>query len=187
MHSEMPPGLEQEVIEFFRQRFRHDLISRGIDYDVVNAAVEAGFDSIEDCYQRALALKAVRELPEFEPISIAFKRVLNILKGYQGGETRPDIFSEPQEKRLYETFLHVREQMLPILKTASDNETPRADQYKEALLLLLGLKPHIDDFFDHVMVMVEDRETRENRLALLWMISRLFLKIGNLSFIVTEG
>ncbi len=182
--SEIPASLGEEILEFIKKRFTRELISRGIDYDVVEAAVRAEFDSPNDCYQRALAIKAARNLPEFEPISIAFKRVMNILKGFPGGEIDTGLFEEPQEKVLYDAFVQVKEQIYPLLKAETTNGCPGADQYKKALLLLLSLKPHVDSFFDHVMVMVDDEKIRQNRLALLWMIAKLFLKIGDLSTIV---
>ena len=182
--SEIPASLGEEILEFNKKRFTRELISRGIDYDVVEAAVRAEFDSPNDCYQRALAIKAARNLPEFEPISIAFKRVMNILKGFPGGEIDTGLFEEPQEKVLYDAFVQVKEQIYPLLKAETANGCPGADQYKKALLLLLSLKPHVDSFFDHVMVMVDDEKIRQNRLALLWMIAKLFLKIGDLSTIV---
>ena len=185
--AEIPPSLSEDVTKFIEKRFFNDLLARGLDHDVIDAAVRANFDSPNDCFQRALAIKAARGMPEFEPISIAFKRVMNILKGFSGGEIRQDLFEEPQEKVLYEAFVQVKEQIYPILKPLSDDKGPEAGQYKDALLLLLSLKPHIDSFFDHVMVMVENEKIRKNRLALLWMISRLFLRIGDLSSIVTEG
>jgi glycyl-tRNA synthetase beta chain len=43
------------------------------------------------------------------------------------------------------------------------------------------LKKPIDDFFDKVMVMVEDKKLRDNRLALLNQISQLFLRIADFS------
>jgi glycyl-tRNA synthetase beta chain len=43
------------------------------------------------------------------------------------------------------------------------------------------MKRPIDEFFDQVMVMVEDEVIRNNRLALLDEIGRLFLKIADFS------
>lgn len=182
----LPSSLKEDITEFFKKRFKNELISRDIDYDVVDAAMAANFDSIFDCYQRALALMAVRKQPEFEPISIAFKRVMNILKDFGGGSVRPELFETNHEKALFDAFLQVKDQIGPLVSN-DNNEPTRATQYQKALMLLLTLKPHIDDFFDNVMVMVEDEAIRKNRLSLLWSISRLFLKIGDLSHIVTEG
>ena len=43
------------------------------------------------------------------------------------------------------------------------------------------MKRPIDEFFDRVMVMVEDEAIRNNRLALLDEIGQLFLKIADFS------
>ena len=48
------------------------------------------------------------------------------------------------------------------------------------------LRPHIDTFFDKVMVMVEDEQLRSNRLALLQELLREFSTIADFSEIVTE-
>ena len=41
------------------------------------------------------------------------------------------------------------------------------DEFAELLTLLRELRPLVDDFFDHVMVMCEDQTLRVNRLNLL--------------------
>jgi glycyl-tRNA synthetase beta chain len=43
------------------------------------------------------------------------------------------------------------------------------------------MKQPIDSFFDKVMVMVEDEPLRNNRLALLDRIGKLFLRIADFS------
>ncbi len=184
--SEIPKEIINDLLSFFKARFKNELISRGHEYDSIDAAMAASFDSIYDCYQRVLALSSVRKQPEFEPISIAFKRVMNILKEFKGGEVKPELFDMSEEGELYFAFLQVKEQISPLLSTSDPTKCPDAANYASALHILLSLKPKIDAFFDNVMVMVEDKSIRDNRLALLWMIARLFLKIGNLSYIVTE-
>jgi glycyl-tRNA synthetase beta chain len=52
---------------------------------------------------------------------------------------------------------------------------------------LAALRPHVDSFFDNVMVMDKDEKVRFNRLSLLAEISALFHKIADFSKIVTAG
>ena len=59
-------------------------------------------------------------------------------------------------------------------------------KYTEALQEISRLRPHIDTFFDKVMVMVEDEQLRANRLALLHTLLREFSTIADFSEIVTE-
>jgi glycyl-tRNA synthetase beta chain len=46
---------------------------------------------------------------------------------------------------------------------------------------MIQMKKPIDEFFDGVMVMVEDDTIRNNRLALLDEIGKLFLRIADFS------
>jgi glycyl-tRNA synthetase beta subunit len=39
----------------------------------------------------------------------------------------------------------------------------RSGKYREALEIISGLRPSVDQFFDKVLVMVEDQEIRKNR------------------------
>ena len=172
---ELPEGLSTEILTFFRRRLSHDLVARGLEQDIVEAATRVEFDDIVNCILKARALAAVRSRPEFEPLSIAFKRVMNILKGFEGRDIDPHLLEAEEEKALYETYLSVEKRVKILLET---------QDYEQALVALLSLKPGIDSFFDHVLVMAKDLETRANRLALLWNIARLFLQIGDLSAIV---
>ena len=51
---------------------------------------------------------------------------------------------------------------------------------------LASLRPHVDEFFDKVMVMAEDPAMRRNRLALLQEIERLFLRLADVSEIAVQ-
>ena len=57
-------------------------------------------------------------------------------------------------------------------------------EYDKALDQMVSLREPIDDFFDNVMVMVEDEEIKKNRLGLLKRISDTMLMICDLSKIV---
>jgi glycyl-tRNA synthetase beta chain len=176
--SEVSKELTTDVITFFKRRFSYNLTAGGMDHDVVEAATRVEFDDVKDCILRAKALAAVRSRPEFEPLSTAFKRIMNILKGFEGGAVNPSLLEAEEEKTLYEVYLSVEKRVVFSLE--------RRD-YEQALVTLLSLKPQVDSFFDHVMVMTEDVDVKANRLALLWNIARLFLRIGDLSAIVVSG
>lgn len=59
-------------------------------------------------------------------------------------------------------------------------------KYREALELIATLRPHVDLFFDKVMVMVDDPEIRSNRLALIASVLGGFSSIADFSEIVTS-
>ena len=56
-------------------------------------------------------------------------------------------------------------------------------KYTEALTELAALQKPVDDFFDNVMVMVDDEETRNNRIALLSNLRDLFIQVADISLL----
>ena len=55
--------------------------------------------------------------------------------------------------------------------------------YEKALTELSSLKEPIDQFFDSVMIMVDDEKKKQNRLALLAHIRTLFTKVADISLL----
>ena len=75
-----------------------------------------------------------------------------------------------------------------IPETAKKVESLRAaGDIPQALLEISKLRPVVDRFFDDVMVMVDDKHLRANRLALLQSLLKEFSTIADFSEIVTEG
>jgi glycyl-tRNA synthetase beta chain len=140
---------------------------------VIEAAFSASFDELLDVQGRVDALLEAKKMKDFESIVIGSKRAINILKGVTSVErVLPSLFQEAPEKILYESFIGMKDRVESHLNQR---------EYRAALLVLIQLKKPIDDFFDKVMVMVEDKKIRDNRLALLSQISQLFLRIADFS------
>lgn len=175
----------QAVRDFFRERLDFYLReARGFAYDMVNAVLAAGTNDVVDAVARAEAVTKVRGSADFESISIAFKRIKNILRqasetGKQAGdEIDPSLLREEAERRLAS--------LIP--ETAKQVEVLRAEhKYDAALVEISRLRPAVDRFFDKVMVMVEEEKVRANRLALLATLLKEFSTIADFSEIVTEG
>ncbi len=165
--------VKQEVLDFFRVRYQNFLLDQGYPFDVTDAVLSISFDELLDVQGRIDALRKAREWKDFESIVIAFKRAMNILKGSPPKkEMNPSVFSESVEKTLYETFALAKEKISAFLS---------AKDYEAALFEMTRMKKPIDEFFDGVMVMVEDEAIRNNRLALLDEIGKLFLRIADFS------
>ena len=56
-------------------------------------------------------------------------------------------------------------------------------RYQEALVELAELRDAIDAFFEKVMVNVEDKELRINRLSMLEKLRELFLRVADISLL----
>jgi len=165
--------VKSEVLDFFRVRYQNFLLDKGYPYDVVEAVISISFDELLDVQYRIDALREAREWKDFDSIVIGSKRAMNILKGsISKKEIDPPLLSEPAENNLYRSFLEVKEKVGRLLNKRD---------YRSVLLEMTRMKRPIDEFFDQVMVMVEDEAIRNNRLALLDEIGRLFLRVADFS------
>jgi glycyl-tRNA synthetase beta chain len=165
--------VKEEVLEFFRVRYQNFLLDKGYAFDVTDAVLSISFDDLVDVQGRIDALKKAREWKDFESIVIAFKRAMNILKGSPSRkEINPPRFADRVEQNLYQSFVKAKEKIDSLLNKRD---------YPSALLEMTRMKKPIDEFFDGVMVMVEDEKIRNNRLALLDEIGKLFLRIADFS------
>jgi glycyl-tRNA synthetase beta chain len=178
----------QKLVAFFRERVEFYLRDvRGFAYDVVNAVMAAGFDDVRDAIARAEALTAVRGSEDFIAISAAFKRMKNILRqaseknlwklGIPDHLVKTTLLVEPAEGAVHSEAAQL----------AAEVENLRAQhQYGRALEQIARLRPHVDLFFDKVMVMVDDSDLRSNRLALIAGVVSNFSSIADFSEIVTS-
>lgn len=170
--------VKKDILEFFKGRLQNQLIAQGYAYDTVDAVLSANIDELVEVIEKVKALEEFRKHPDFEPVSIAFKRVDNILKDFKGGQFDVNLLVHDAEINLFSYF---------------DNIKPRVEKgiaekdFAAALNKLAALRPHVDNFFDNVMVMDKDEKVRFNRQSLLAEISALFHKIADFSKIVTAG
>jgi glycyl-tRNA synthetase beta chain len=123
------------------------------------------------------AVRAFTALAEAKSLAAANKRVVNILKQAQGkgesfADADPNALRDPHERALFDA----------LQKTAKDAAVlfARGD-FEGYLKSFAVLKTPVDAFFDSVMVMVEDRELRKNRLALLADLRREMNRVADIS------
>lgn len=165
--------VRKEVLDFFRVRYQNFLLDKEYPFDVTEAVLSISFDELLDVQGRIDALRKAREWKDFESIVIAFKRAMNILKGSPPKkEINPSLFAESAEQDLNQSFVKAKENI--------EFHLNKRD-YESSLREMIRMKKPIDEFFDQVMVMVEDEGIRSNRLALLDGIGKLFLRIADFS------
>ena len=157
----------------------------GYAYDVVNAVLSTGMTTVADAVARARALTQVRGSDDLLAISTAFKRIKNILR--QAEEKQDDHGNTIASPVVPEDLTEAAEQHLyaEAVRVAPAVEALRArQQYPEALERIATLRPAIDSFFDHVMVMAPETHLRKNRLALIASLLTDFSRIADFSEIV---
>lgn len=163
-----------DVLDFFRERLRNQLLSQGLSHDAIDAVLSTDWHDMFDAVSRVRALEAFKANPDCNRLVVAFKRVSNILKGVEPGSGGPDaaLFSEPEEKGLYEALSRIAPRMKGLTEKG---------EYAPAFETLASIKDTVDAFFDKVMVMAEDPKVRENRLCLLNAVRDLYFRIADLS------
>ena len=162
--------------EFFRQRLRGVFQERGLRYDVVDAVLALPFGDVRDLWERASAVAAFREREAFPDIYTAFTRAYNLAKNADPSAlVWPERFMDQAEGALYTESRRVQEKVQAALK---------GRHYPDALDALAELRAPVDVFFDAVLVMVEDQDVRENRLALLNSVAEQVQKVADISKLV---
>ena len=170
------PSTASQLGEFFRERLRY-VFGRRFRYDEVNAvfARDPLARPLTDLQGRLEAVAALRGSDDFEALSIAFKRVRNILTDSKPSDLDVDALAEKEEQKLFAAMDAIEPEA---------SELIGAGRYDQALKKLSSLRRPVDLFFDKVLVMAEDEKLRTNRLALLDRLSGLFTEVADLSEIV---
>jgi glycyl-tRNA synthetase beta chain len=165
-------------LEFFSNRLRYIFEKRGYRYDIINAAVSAGIDNIYHSLLRVKALDSLKNSPNFEPLILIFKRVNNILRDQPPFRINSGLFVEKDERELYTTFCIVRDNVLPLIKSGD---------FSQAQKIIFRIESSINNFFDNVLVMAEEKRIQRNRLALLQAINKTLFQVADYSQIVIQG
>ncbi len=173
-------GMTTPSFEFILERLRAWYLDRGIAPEVFAAVLARKPTEPLDIHRRIEAVQHFQTLPEAKALAAANKRVSRILRD-QPGEwlhhpVNPSLLEHPAESHLLSAMEQRNRMIDPLYREA---------KYTEVLSLLAELRQPIDQFFDGVMVMVEDETLRNNRLALLHELQALFLQVADISLLVT--
>ncbi|GIK25204.1 MAG: glycine--tRNA ligase subunit beta [Rhodocyclaceae bacterium] len=164
-----------QLMDFIYERLAGSLREQGYSALEVDAVVSQRPQRLGDIPKRLAAVRAFAALPEAASLAAANKRVGNILKKVSPGETAKvdaALLKEPAEVALNAALAGV--------KPKADAAFERGD-YAASLQSLAALKGPVDEFFDHVMVNVEDAALRANRLGLLATLHAAMNRVADLS------
>ncbi|KAB2343144.1 glycine--tRNA ligase [Actinomadura rudentiformis] len=151
---EVTPEALAEANRFVARRLEQALIDEGHPVQVVRAVMpHAGSPAYAE--RAAGDLGKLLGDDRFQRLTTALQRVLRIVPEGTRPEYDPELFTEPAEQRLYDTFVRVRA------------ELPRYATLPEFTAAALPLAEPIDTYFDDVMVMDKDPGVRANRLGFL--------------------
>ncbi|MBC8079361.1 MAG: glycine--tRNA ligase subunit beta [Gorillibacterium sp.] len=167
--------IRTSIYDFFGLRLKNLLSERGVRYDIIDAVLGSGFDSIIGAVNRSEELARAMQDPSFKTATESFSRAANLAAKAESVDVSADKFTEQAEHDLYQAWhtAHVG-----FSAHLSNTEA------SAALLVLRHLEAPITAFFDAVMVMAEDPEVRANRLGLLSLIAMDVRRFADFSKLV---
>ncbi len=151
---EVTPEALAEAGRFITRRLEQAFLDDGHPVAVVRAVLVHA-DSPAYAEQAAADLTKLLTDERFMRLTTALQRVLRIVPDGTSAGYDPALFTEPAERRLYETFTQV------------EADLPERPSLPEFTTAALPLAEPIDRYFDDVMVMSDDPELRANRLGFL--------------------
>jgi glycyl-tRNA synthetase beta chain len=164
-----------DVLTFLMERLRGQLRERGYTPNEIEAVVAQQPDTLDNIVERLQAVTAFAQLPEAAALASANKRITNILKKNAEGEVgtvTESLLREPAEAALY--------QAMSLCQPEIDSAFAQGD-YTTTLTRLAKLRAEVDQFFDQVMVMDEDLQLRNNRIALLSHLHQMMNRVADIS------
>lgn len=169
--------LVPQIMEFFKQRLRNLLMEQGIRYDVIDAVfADKRNDDMVDLAVRCKVLAAYVEAGNAEPLVQVSVRVSNLCKKIEKEVAISGaLFKDESENKLHEVVAAVSKEIIPEIVL-----------YDYAAVLKAGEKviEPVNTFFDNVMVMDEDENVKNNRLAMLEEVRGIVNAVGDLSLLV---
>src|SRR6266481_3087124 len=153
--------------DFFHERLKVQLRDDGARHDLVDAVLDLGGKEagIVSIVSRVEALRKFLDTEDGKNLLAGYKRATNIIR-----------IEEKKDNRLYSKGpdpLRYRQEEERALASAIDTAKHEAaaaiakEDFEGAMRAMAKLRPPVDAFFDKVMVNVDDKQLRENRLKLL--------------------
>ena len=163
--------LYKEFDEEALKSFIYERINKlaNVNPSVVNAVLKSNDSNITEIFKKIEALDSIVSSKDAKEIFTTFKRVANISKDInldEDLEVDEELFVEPEERELYSKFKEV------ISKEYSN--------YQDKLQALFSLKPLLDEYFDNVLVNVDDKKLKKNRQNTIATIYKAFRDIADI-------
>lgn len=169
---------QTELRFFFIERLRSYFLEHGYTANEVEAVLSKNPVEISPLPRQLEAVHAFAALPEAASLAAANKRIANILRQAQAkgetlaGDAHLSALQDPAEIALFEALEAARSAAEPLFN---------ARDFAGYLKTFAMLKNPVDAFFEKVMVMVDDKVLRENRLALLSDLQNAMNRFADIS------
>lgn len=163
-----------KAVYFFIDRVRNYLTDMGYQTNIINSVLNINYETI-DILSIKNKIKSLEEFNKANKLASAIeadKRLRNIVKDNKDLNINLEVFNDPYELKLYKKYIKIKESFSEKIIQNSPNL---------ALNSILDIADDLSDFFENVLVMVENEEVKKNRINLLTNIKILISKFINLS------
>jgi glycyl-tRNA synthetase beta chain len=171
------------VLNFILERLKPWYQEQNINPDVFAAVAAVGITRPYDFHLRIQAVQNFKQLPEAAALSAAYKRINNILEKNVAANLSS---GEKINSKLLEAQAEIALAREMDKMHAAIDSLYHESQYGQVLIQLAGLREVVDNFFDQVMVMTDDKPLRDNRLLLLAQLRASFFQIADIAMLQTS-
>ena len=177
--------LQKELSDFLLDRLKFYMKEEKIRHDIIQASTNShNLDQSIVIFGKAKTLNKIINKPDGIDLISIYKRASNILdaelkvqKLDLSNSTDPGIFKTELEKNLFKKINELRKYFQSINKD---------ENFEQSLANLAESKKVVFDFFDNVIVNVEDLSIKKNRLELIQMLCKTFDNYVNFSLIDSQ-
>ncbi|WP_424245080.1 glycyl-tRNA synthetase beta chain [Elusimicrobium posterum] len=168
----------KQLIDFLWARVTNILEQQGYDHLLIAALSGREDKAIGETFTVARALKDMRADEALLSVAQSAKRVANILKKSEFVETDPKekFFETDTERKLASNLFRVEVEF-----HAYENKLLTELDCKKIFSHLAGFKDNLEEFFEKVMVNVENKDVRNNRLNMLKKAHNLLTTAADIS------
>ncbi|QOI10825.1 glycine--tRNA ligase subunit beta [Blochmannia endosymbiont of Colobopsis nipponica] len=166
-----------KIIDFFIKRLLVFYKGQGFEIDIIKATLMYNLVNLSNFNERVRSVFDFSKTEESIVLKKVIKRISIILS-----KSNMVFHQEPQKSLLEKSDeIELFNQLLSFNVALDD--MVREGRYLEVLYYLSKLSKFIDAFFDHVLVMVDNKEVCINRLSLLHKAYKLLTMVADLSLL----
>lgn len=173
-----------ELHRFILDRLPAAYQSDNISANLIIAVRKKQENCLFDFEQRLFALKTFFNREESEALSAACKRVDRLLQSVVLNDSDFLVDKRLLEKEVEKELLYRIERLeVKVKDYLTPSLAPTEKEYDHILSELANFRETVDEFFEQVMVMVDDIALKNNRLCLLARLQQLFQCVADISML----
>ncbi len=155
----------------------YSVLAQTYRYDLVQAAMNDASQYPRQIRSKLDILQEEKSQPEFQNLCESYTRINNLLKNTTpAGPIQIKLMEQPEEHGLFQSLEEACKAVM---------DSPALS--KETFKFLYQLNQPVQLFFDHVFVMSEQEQIKNNRLRIIYEVRELIHRFFDLSKVVFEG